>query len=1033
MNQSNLIPLTYYGSEGKIRLTNYADTVAYEEDGGRKTICAARFGGYPEAVHGMADAIYGGGTLTAEMPDGTLATLSALPKRYRRQLSHNGIYAEAAIVLTDENEFQADKPEGNEETEAEKEAAVEEENEDGGIPTDLPPRNAYLFCTPGDRRALFDAVDQKTAVPLIPEFQDYILSELEQRGDLQRLTVCSNAPPFDVWRLRCTNQDENIASVVEDGLKSGDIVIPGSTPGPSALDKVYTVTQYLNTFGAALADRIKNMFVPLFDPATEPLSPEILAINKSITEKAGYSLYDAQLAVAESIKRQLDRQKVGLIVAECGSGKTKIGLTAMAALWGLKANQDRRGRGKTFNVILCPSHMRDKWVREIEESLPDTFARSVNSITEFEWVRQLYEQGDRSCYVVINKERARDGYMRQPAVTWDWRKNGFVCPDCGEPVMMNMEGYFVNADQFYFKRENRKNHKCASCGAPLWTAINPDRTTGEWIKLGEYGFIHRHMAAEHFDKVPNAVTKDKLRKIADDPDGYYPTAGARRAYPLSSYIKNHCKGLVDGLIIDELHQYALNSGQGDAMNDLVQAARKVVGMTATLINGYSSGIFYLLFRLCAPLMKKDGRDYAVPNDFNKEYGVIQEVYEIDDADYHSNRRSSIHKTKTRLLPGVSPMVYSRFLLEYASFLSLSDMGKDLPEYVELPVPLKVPSEVEKEYQNLERTLKDFMKTHPKTAQKILSAYMNLLVAYPDQPYGHPPVVDPYDGGTIVTPRDTSSYDALRPKEEKVLEIVRRKAAAGERVMIYTNWTRLDTQKKLKELLQKEGFRTDILHPKVKPLLREKWVEDHLASGLQVLITNPSLVETGLDLNAFTTLIFYDTGYKLFTLRQASRRSWRINQTAPRVEVYMLYYISTMQHKAMKLMASKLAVAGVVEGNCFTDEGLAAMSECEDMSTLMAKELALGIKDSVEDINTAFQRMAFLKPAQPNGEKGPAEKNEPATLPPATVFQKPKEAYELGQTLAEWSVNRNLTTIKKPKKKHDPGMLDGQVDLFSIPA
>ena len=92
-----------------------------------------------------------------------------------------------------------------------------------------------------------------------------------------------------------------------------------------------------------------------------------------------------------------------------------------------------------------------------------------------------------------------------------------------------------------------------------------------------------------------------------------------------------------------------------------------------------------------------------------------------------------------------------------------------------------------------------------------------------------------------------------------------------------------------------------------------------------------LVQTGLDLNAFTTLIFYDTGYKLFTLRQASRRSWRINQTAPRVEVYMFYYRDTMQHKAIKLMASKLAVAGIIEGS-FSEEGLAAMSECEDMTT-----------------------------------------------------------------------------------------------------
>ena len=68
-----------------------------------------------------------------------------------------------------------------------------------------------------------------------------------------------------------------------------------------------------------------EQFTPLFDPANEPLSPEILSVNDYIREHAGYPLYDAQLAVAESVKRQLDHDKCAFIVAECGSGKTKIG------------------------------------------------------------------------------------------------------------------------------------------------------------------------------------------------------------------------------------------------------------------------------------------------------------------------------------------------------------------------------------------------------------------------------------------------------------------------------------------------------------------------------------------------------------------------------------------------------------------------------------------------------------------------------------------------------------------------------------
>ena len=124
---------------------------------------------------------------------------------------------------------------------------------------------------------------------------------------------------------------------------------------------------------------------PLFDPATEALSPEILAVNDHIKRNAGYSLYDAQLAVAEAHKRCLERTKATLCISECGSGKTKIGLTA------LHAHQQRNSTGaqvKHFNVVLCPSHMTKKWVREIEESLPDTFALIVTNINE---LNEVYE------------------------------------------------------------------------------------------------------------------------------------------------------------------------------------------------------------------------------------------------------------------------------------------------------------------------------------------------------------------------------------------------------------------------------------------------------------------------------------------------------------------------------------------------------------------------------------------------------------------------------------------------------------------
>ena len=523
--------------------------------------------------------------------------------------------------------------------------------------------------------------------------------------------------------------------------------------------------------------------------------------------------------------------------------------------------------------------------------------------------------------------------------------------------------YRVPADALFFKRENKQNHKCEHCGSLLWTALRPEQQT-EWVKVSNFGFVHRRQAAQYLKGLKKKpALYGAVQAVADDPDGCFPNTGAYRRFPLSTYIKRHMHGKIDGLIVDELHNYNNNSGQGDAMGELFQAAKKVVGMTATLINGYSSGIFHLLYRISPDLMLKDGKRYDKPTEFNSEYGVTESIYEVAAPDYNSNRRTSKRKLRERQLPGVSPLVYSRFLMDSAAFLSLNDMGKDLPEYEEIPIQLQMNEDVAREYRRLEAGFKNILRSQKDISKKVMSAYLGLLTVYPDQPYGQKPILHPVTGDELIVPKDTSSFQELHEKDYSVLEVVQKKVEEGGRVLIYTSWIRTDTQEKLSNLLAENGYRVGILTVAVPPNKREEWVESQVRDGIQVLITNPSLVETGLDLNDFTTIYYYNISYNLFTLRQSSRRSWRINQKAPRVEVYFSYYEGTMQNRAVRLMASKLAVAGIIEGN-FTDEGLAAMSDCADMTTALARELTQGIKDEVEDLGAVFKKMAILKPVQP---------------------------------------------------------------------
>lgn len=292
--------------------------ILLDHDQNGSIIRAIRFGGYPEMVRAMADAIYGGATIEAAQNDTTRMLQSSL-KSYQRQITHDGIYAVATLMAADT--VQEDDRSGKHEKDEDTNLVDTEQME-------LQPRRCYIFCPARDQKRLFEELDHKTAAPLIPEFQVYVLSSLRQRGDLRQLEVISLKERIDAWVLDLKPQDQNVVEVLEQGLQSGAIQIPGAVPNmPDGFENVENVTGYLNTFGVTVADRIRSQFMPLFDPAKEPLSDEVLAINDCIMSRVGYSLYDAQLAVAEAVKRQLARKRVALItrslLAITGGGKAR--------------------------------------------------------------------------------------------------------------------------------------------------------------------------------------------------------------------------------------------------------------------------------------------------------------------------------------------------------------------------------------------------------------------------------------------------------------------------------------------------------------------------------------------------------------------------------------------------------------------------------------------------------------------------------------------------------------------------------------
>ena len=201
-----------------------------------------------------------------------------------------------------------------------------------------------------------------------------------------------------------------------------------------------------------------------------------------------------------------------------------------------------------------------------------------------------YINGDKSIYAILSKERARDGYMRKPAVVYSKSKKAYVCPSCGAILKMPADddsGMMVRADQFFFKKENGKNHVCEECKEPLWTAINPKDqklSHNKWIKIAGYGFVYRDFAHRHLEKTKDLKVIDRINDIMNNPEEVIRMRGAYLRYSMSDYIAERFKQ-IDGSILDELHQFKGDSGQGDAMETLAGCSKKDIGMTATLVNG----------------------------------------------------------------------------------------------------------------------------------------------------------------------------------------------------------------------------------------------------------------------------------------------------------------------------------------------------------------------------------------------------------------------------------------------------------------
>jgi hypothetical protein len=158
------------------------------------------------------------------------------------------------------------------------------------------------------------------------------------------------------------------------------------------------------------------------------------------------------------------------------------------------------------------------------------------------------------------------------------------------------------------------------------------------------------------------------------------------------------------------------------------------------------------------------------------------------------------------------------------------------------------------------------------------------------------------------------------------------------VLVYTTYTGgRDTTARLKAILDQAGFKVAVLRSTVEAAKREDWLADQVERGVEIIITNPELVKTGLDMLEFPTIVFMQTGYNVYTLLQAARRSWRIGQKHY-VRVLFLGYQGTAQEQCLTLMSKKIVVSQSTSGD-MPETGLDVLNQDGDsIEVALAKQL-----------------------------------------------------------------------------------------------
>ncbi len=310
-------------------------------------------------------------------------------------------------------------------------------------------------------------------------------------------------------------------------------------------------------------------------------------------------------------------------------------------------------------------------------------------------------------------------------------------------------------------------------------------------------------------------------------------------------------GEFDFLILDEGHAFRNEGTQQTLVAERLATRLPTLVVSGTLMGGFASELHFVL-RNAYPELRKVGRDK-----FAAQYGARAEVVV-------KNLTTGTERVTRKEAPGFSPLLWP-LLLQKGVFVAMSDIAK-------LP-PLRSATEVipltEEQKAFLGAFRAELKKSRGSSSRAKLAhlatvAYLGVDVPWRVQRQARG--TGNSRGAPHPLPRAPAQGRGPPPPGEGG-------QGARERVVVFVEGTGVwDASSRVFGVLWDAGYNPTLLTADVPPEKRMAFLRE--AEG-DVLVVNPKLVETGLDLVEYTRAVFYQPPRSAFTLRQAERRFHRL--------------------------------------------------------------------------------------------------------------------------------------------------------------